>query len=275
MVDRAAVRVHGARMHGRPPDRVRPIRVVHDAFGYAPGNVLLNVGQTRVLCSASIQQGVPPFLKGSRTGWLSAEYAMLPMATTVRTLRESVVQKRCGRAVEISRLIGRVLRAVVDLSTLGERTITIDCDVLQADGGTRSAAISGGCIALSLAQERWLADKTLQQPFLVEKVAAVSVGVVDGCVLVDLDGAEDNNADVDFNFAVTSAGGVVEIQGSVEKNVHVTWSDVEKMHTLAASAIKGVFASLEGSWNCASTDQSPGNVEAPMFCLKNRLGRAP
>ena len=205
------------RSDGRTKDQLRTLKVIHDTFGYADGSVLFQIGNTKVLCSVSIQAGVPPFLKGKKTGWLTAEYAMLPTATKQRTQRPSSALKQQGRSVEISRLIGRVFRTVVDLDALGERTIIVDCDVLQADGGTRAAAISGACLALYKAQQRWLYNKRIEQPFLIDTIAAISVGVLQGQPLLDLDFSEDSLIDGDFNFVLSRSGNVVEIQGTAEK----------------------------------------------------------
>ena len=256
------------RANGRPFDQIRPIRVTYDAFGYAAGTVLFEIGNTKVLCAISLNTGVPPFLKGKRTGWLTAEYAMLPTSTVTRTQREAITQKRSGRGTEISRLIGRALRAVTNLDLLGERTITIDCDVLQADGGTRTAAISGAYLALKEAEQRWLADKIINVPCVLGDVAAISVGMVDGVPMVDLDCAEDNRAEGDFNFVLTSAGDIIEIQGAVEQCSAISWSDFDTIRNLAVNGVKTLFDSLPAVPIHTPVVQSE---RVPLFSLKNRL----
>lgn len=271
-----------ARANGRLYNQVRPIRVTYDAFGYASGTVLFEIGNTKVLCAISLNSGVPAFLKGSKTGWLTAEYAMLPTSTVQRTQREAITQKRSGRGTEISRLIGRALRAVTNLDVLGEKTITIDCDVLQADGGTRTAAISGAYLALREAEQRWIADKIISQPCVIGDVAAISVGMLDGIPMVDLDCAEDNNADVDFNFMLTSAGDIIEIQGSVEHCSAISWTNFEEMRVLAVNGVKSLFASLppapdvhmQGKSGLQSIKSAGQSDRVPLFCLKNRLEKS-
>jgi ribonuclease PH len=269
-----------SRAHGRKSDQIRPIRVTYDAFGYASGTVLFEIGNTKVLCAISLNTGVPPFLRGSKTGWLTAEYAMLPTSTVHRTQREAVTQKRSGRGTEISRLIGRALRAVTNLDVIGERTITIDCDVLQADGGTRTAAISGAYLALKLAERRWQESKIIIDPCVVGDVAAISVGMLNGIPLVDLDCSEDNNADVDFNFMLTSKGDIIEIQGAVEHGSAIAWTDFECMRRLAVEGVKSLFellpsipTDLKVYDSVGSHENKPKNSSehTPLFCLKNRL----
>lgn len=267
-----------ARAHGRLCDQVRPIRVTYDAFGYASGTVLFEIGNTKVLCAISLNVGVPQFLKGSRTGWLTAEYAMLPTATVQRTQREAITQKRSGRGTEISRIIGRALRAVTNLDVLGEKTITIDCDVLQADGGTRTAAISGAYLALREAEQCWIADKIISQPCVIGDVAAISAGIVDGIPMVDLDCAEDNKAEVDFNFILTSCGDIIEIQGCVEHTTAISWSDFDQVRGLAVNGVKSLFASLPPAPNVQGQKFKEVGLSkpvaqsdrVPLFCLKNR-----
>ena len=181
------------RADNRAHNQLRPISLRHNEFGYAPGSVLFALGNTKVLCSVNMQPNVPPFLKGSKSGWLTAEYAMLPAATQLRTNRESSSFKRNGRSVEISRLIGRSLRNIVDLSKIGERTIIIDCDVLQADGSTRTACITAANYALHAAQAHWLERKVIDQPIITNRIAAVSVGINQDDALLDLDYTEDSS----------------------------------------------------------------------------------
>jgi ribonuclease PH len=196
---------------GRLPTDLRPVSVELGLQKWAEGSCLIKLGGTHVLCAATIEDRVPPHLRGKGTGWVTAEYSMLPRATSDRTPREAAVGRIGGRTHEIQRLIGRSLRGVVDLSKLGERTVTIDCDVLQADGGTRTASITGGYIALAMALTRFGMERHLRG-----HVAAVSVGIVDGRPVLDLDYAEDSHAEVDFNVVGTDAGAYVELQGTAE-----------------------------------------------------------
>lgn len=203
------------RQDGRQAHQLRPVEMSLNAQRYAEGSVLIKMGNTHVLCSASLERGVPPWLKGRGQGWVTAEYALLPRATHTRTRRERTGAS--GRTQEIQRLIGRSLRSAIDLHLLGEYTITIDCDVLQADGGTRTAAITGGYVALAHAVETLLKSGELRQAPLVTQIAAVSVGVVNGHVLLDLNYEEDSAADVDCNLVQTGSGAFIEIQGTAER----------------------------------------------------------
>jgi ribonuclease PH len=205
-----------ARPSGRPLDAMRPVRLTRGFTRHAEGSVLVEFGDTRVLCTASVEDKVPPFLRGRGQGWLTAEYGMLPRATHTRGDREAARGKQSGRTQEIQRLIGRSLRAVVDLSKLGERTIQLDCDVLQADGGTRTAAITGAWVALHDAVE-WLRERAaLAESPLLDSVAAVSVGLWREQAVLDLDYAEDSDCDTDMNVVMTGSGGIVEVQGTAE-----------------------------------------------------------
>jgi ribonuclease PH len=204
------------RPDGRKPDQLRPVRIQTGVNLYAEGSVIIEMGDTRVLCTASVEEGVPAFLKGKGQGWLTAEYGMLPRATNTRTRREATEGRQSGRTQEIQRLIGRSLRAVVDLAQLGERTIRIDCDVLQADGGTRCASVTGAYVALVDAIAWCKGRRLITGEALHEQVAAVSVGIVDGAMLLDLDYAEDSACDTDMNVVMTGAGGFVEVQGTAE-----------------------------------------------------------
>jgi ribonuclease PH len=199
------------RADGRGPTDLRPVTLTLGVLKWAEGSCRIRVGDTEVLCAATIQDRVPPHLRGKGTGWVTAEYSMLPRATAERTERESAKGRIGGRTHEIQRLVGRSLRGVVDLSKLGERTVTVDCDVLQADGGTRTASITGGYVALGAALITYGMER-----LLVSKIAAVSVGIVDGARLLDLDYSEDSRADVDFNVVGTDAGTYVELQGTAE-----------------------------------------------------------
>jgi ribonuclease PH len=205
------------RPDGRKPSEMRSVSIETGATRYAEGSALITLGFTRVLCTASVEDRVPPFLKGSGSGWVTAEYGMLPRSTHTRSAREAAAGRQGGRTQEIQRLIGRALRSVVELRGLSERTITLDCDVLQADGGTRCAAISGACVALALALARLVREgKILRWP-LRETVAAVSVGICAGQPVLDLAYEEDSEADVDVNVVGTASGNFVEIQGTAER----------------------------------------------------------
>ena len=224
------------RSNGRNPGELREITITRNFIKHAEGSVLVEFGDTKVICNASVEESVPPFLRGKGTGWVTAEYAMLPRATHTRSPRESAKGKIGGRTHEIQRLIGRSLRAVIDLTLLGERSIHIDCDVIQADGGTRTASITGAYIALVEAVN-WLVGKGLISASpLREAVAAVSVGIVAGEVLLDLDYSEDSAAEVDMNFVVTSTGRFVEVQGTAEAEPF-TLEQMDEMRTVALAGI--------------------------------------
>lgn len=220
----------------RQPDQMRPVRFIPDYTRHAEGSVLVEFGATRVLCTASVEARVPPFLKGKQEGWVTAEYGMLPRSTHTRTQREASRGKQSGRTLEIQRLIGRSLRAVVDRQALGERTVTIDCDVLQADGGTRTAAISGGYVALALAAQRMAADGELTTNPIYGQVAAVSVGIFRGVPVLDLDYEEDVEAETDMNVVMNEARGFIEIQGTAEGHAFLR-SELDAMLALAEAGI--------------------------------------
>ncbi len=205
------------RNNGRGVQDLRPVDITPGFIKHADGSALIGMGETRVICTAKIEDRVPPFLRKSGRGWITAEYGMLPSSSPTRIPREAARGKVGGRTHEIQRLIGRSLRAVADLSRLGERTVWLDCDVIQADGGTRTASITGAYVALACALRRWAADKTVPEGLLKDSVAAVSVGVAEGRALLDLDAGEDNNAEVDMNFVMTGSGEFVEVQGTAEK----------------------------------------------------------
>ena len=204
------------RSQNRAADALRPVRITRQFTVHAEGSVLIEFGQTRVLCTASVEERVPPHKKGSGEGWVTAEYGMLPRATHTRSSREAAKGKQSGRTQEIQRLIGRSLRAVFDLKALGERTIPLDCDVLQADGGTRTAAITGAFIAAADAVNGLMANGTLAQSPIREPIAAISVGIVEGTPLLDLEYTEDSACDTDMNVVMTAAGHFVEVQGTAE-----------------------------------------------------------
>jgi ribonuclease PH len=248
------------RPDGRQPDAIRPCRITPDVLAFAEGSALIEIGRTRVLCAATIEDRVPPFLRGTNRGWITAEYAMLPRATQVRTQRESVAGRVGGRTHEIQRLIGRSLRAIADLDVLGERTLTVDCDVLQADGGTRTAAITGAYVALAQACLKLPRAKTREpNPFthplaaklreaglagggpLKQAVAAISAGIVNGQILLDLAYEEDSHAEVDFNVVMTEDGRFVEVQGTAE-GVPFDRAALDHILGVAERGIRELFA---------------------------------
>lgn len=204
------------RPSGRRPEQLRPVKIARNYTRHAEGSVLVEFGDTRVICTASAEAGVPRFLRGSGQGWVTAEYGMLPRSTGERMGREAARGKQSGRTREIQRLIGRSLRAAVDLKALGENTITIDCDVIQADGGTRTAAITGACVALADAIRYLQEQKKVKGEPLLHRVASVSVGICQGRPVLDLDYAEDSTAETDMNVVMNSEGGFVEVQGTAE-----------------------------------------------------------
>lgn len=232
--------VYSHRVKNRSFDELRSLKVTYDVFSYAAGSTLFEMGNTKVLCAVTLQHGVPHFLRGKKSGWLTAEYSLLPASTPIRTVREVTANKRSGRTIEISRLIGRALRAVTNLSVLGEQTIFIDCDVLQADGGTRTACITGAFLALKAAQMRWKHEGIISQSLITDDLAAISVGWGNSGPLLDMDFAEDNAIDADFNFVLTRNGNVVEMQGSAEK-APVAWQDYESMRCLALKGAHDLF----------------------------------
>lgn len=221
-----------ARPDGRAPDELRPVSITRGFTKYAEGSVLMEAGGTRVLCTASVTPGVPPFLRGKGEGWVTAEYGMLPRATGTRTDREAARGKQTGRTQEIQRLIGRSLRAVVDRRKLGEFTIQIDCDVLQADGGTRCASITGAWVALRDAVDKMLRENLIEEDPILAQVSAVSVGMREGEPVLDFNYIEDSNSDTDMNVVMTSLGGFVEIQGTAE-GTPFTDADLTKLLALA------------------------------------------
>ena len=205
------------RTDGRQPDQMRPVGIVPNFIRTAEGSALIEVGGTRVICTATLDAGVPHFLRGSGKGWVTGEYGMLPRATLTRTPREASRGRLSGRTQEIQRLIGRSLRAVTNLAAFGERTVWLDCDVIQADGGTRTASITGACVAMSLAFEQLVQRGDLPSSPLTDYVAAVSVGIVDGTPMLDLNYEEDSHAEVDMNLVLTGAGRLVEVQATAEQ----------------------------------------------------------
>ncbi len=229
------------RSDNRSADQMRPVNIVPDFINTAEGSVLIEIGNTRVICTASIEDTVPQFMRNSGRGWISAEYSMLPRSTLTRTPREVVKGRPSGRTHEIQRLIGRSLRAVTDLDRLGERTIWIDCDAIQADGGTRTASITGAFVALGLALEKLVEAGTLTSVPLRDFVAAISVGIVDGEVFLDLSYEEDSRAEVDMNFVMTAGRKIVEVQATAERQVFDD-QQLEKMLGLARQGVNDLIA---------------------------------
>ena len=224
------------RANRRAADQMRPVCFDRGFTRHAEGSVLIAFGDTRVLCTASVDSTVPPFLRGRGRGWVTAEYGMLPRSTHTRMQREATRGRQGGRTLEIQRLIGRALRQAVDLDALGERTITIDCDVLQADGGTRTASITGGWVALADALDRLVSAGALSETPLIAQVAAVSTGIVDGQVLLDLDYSEDSRADTDMNVVMDNEGRFIEVQGTAE-SAPFTEDELRQLTAVAANGI--------------------------------------
>jgi len=228
------------RPSGREPDELRPVVFTPDFTKHAEGSVLAEFGDTRVLCTASVEGRVPPWMRGAGRGWVTGEYGMLPRATHSRSGREAVRGKQGGRTQEIQRLIGRSLRAATDLEALGERTVTLDCDVLQADGGTRTAAISGAYVALQVAMQRLCKQNKLKTNPVHGQIAAVSVGVYDGVAVLDLDYAEDSQAETDMNVVMNEAGRFIEVQGTAEGHAF-TREEFDAMLELASGGINTII----------------------------------
>ncbi len=237
------------RHDGRAADELRPVRIQRGVLRYAEGSALIEMGHTRVLCATSVEEGVPAFLKGTGRGWVTAEYGMLPRATETRTPREASRGRQGGRTLEIQRLIGRSLRAVTDLDSMGERTVWVDCDVLQADGGTRTASITGAYVALADALQTLVERNVVSRIPLTDAVAAVSVGVVGGRPLLDLDYREDSSADLDMNVVMTGRGELVEVQATGEERpfsrdkltelLDLAWRGIERLLALQREALEG------------------------------------
>lgn len=228
------------RPSGRTPDQMRPVRFTRHYTCHAEGSVLVEFGNTKVLCTATVEERVPPFLKGKGQGWVTAEYGMLPRATNTRTQREAAKGKQSGRTMEIQRLIGRALRAVVDLEALGEKQITLDCDVLQADGGTRTAAISGSYVALQDAVNTLIKQGKLKKNPIHGQVASVSVGICKGEPVLDLDYDEDSNAETDMNIVMNEAGQFIELQGTAEGHAFRR-DELDELLRLAEKGIRDIM----------------------------------
>ena len=249
-----------SRPSGRSPDELRPVSFTRRFTKHAEGSVLIQFGDTQVLCTASVEDTVPAFLRGKGQGWVTAEYGMLPRSTHTRSAREAAKGKQSGRTQEIQRLIGRSLRAVLDLKALGERTVTIDCDVLQADGGTRTASITGAYVALVDACEKLLERRVIAASPIHGQIAAVSVGIVGGTPVLDLDYAEDSQAETDMNVVMNNGGGFVEIQGTAEGHAFRR-HELDLMLNLAATGAAQLFAlqlqALQGSTATGSRATPP------------------
>lgn len=261
------------RYNNRRKDEMRSLVVTYDVFSNADASILCELGNTKVLCAVTIQTGVPPFLRGQGVGWLNAEYALLPTATTTRIQRESSTAHRSGRSVEISRFIGRSLRTITHCSLLGERTIYLDCDVLQADGGTRVASLTAASVLLRYAQQKWLQKKVITAPFLSDDLVAISVGIKDGDILLDPDYIEDSTIDADFNFVITRSGCLIEVNGGAEQKP-VAWDLFEKARACAVTSAEHIF-SLVGNSHAQENASNQGSRlhddKIPLFSLKNRL----
>jgi ribonuclease PH len=239
------------RTDGRAADELRPVRITTDVLPYAEGSALIEMGNTRVICTASVEDRVPPFLRNKGTGWITAEYAMLPRATTQRTARETGRGGPSGRTHEIQRLIGRSIRAITDMTALGERTITLDCDVMQADGGTRTAAITGAYVALELACRKLLKLGVIRRSPVLDQVAAVSVGIVGGTPLLDLKYDEDSRAEVDMNVVCTGDGRFIEVQGTAEREPF-SRSQMDELLLLADKGIRELLRAQKEAITAAS-----------------------
>jgi len=230
----------------RQPDQLRSVKITRNFTRHAEGSVLIEMGDTRVLCTASVEENVPPFLRGKGQGWVTAEYGMLPRSTHTRSAREAAKGKQTGRTQEIQRLIGRSLRAVTDMKALGERQITLDCDVLQADGGTRCASITGAWIALYEACDKLVQAGKLPANPVRDHVAAISVGIYEGSPVLDLDYPEDSNCDTDMNVIMTGQGGIVEVQGTAEGEPF-TREQMNVLMDLATMGIRQLVAAQESA----------------------------
>ncbi len=232
------------RIDGRADNQLRPLNITPGFMRYAEGSALFEMGDTRVICTASIENKVPPFLKDTGQGWVTAEYNMLPRSTVTRKTRESSIGKTGGRTHEIQRLIGRCLRTVVNLESLGERTVWVDCDVIQADGGTRTAAINGSFIALAMALRQLKEKQNIRLPLLNDCVAAVSLGIVENKLLLDLNFAEDSSAQTDMNVVMTGTGDLIEIQGTAEKKPF-SQSELTSLLQLAREGVREINAAQQ------------------------------
>ena len=266
------------RLDERENHQARSINLHYNIIGYAISSVLFEIGETKVLVNVTLQPNVPPFLKGQGVGWLTAEYAMLPCATQQRTMRESHLSQRNSRNVEISRLISRCLRTTVDLKYVREKTIVVDCDVLQADGGTRVACITAASLALEYATHQWYKNGITEKNIFREPIAALSAGIVNGTPYLDLTYEEDSKAEGDFNFVISQSGKLIEIQGTAEQNP-ISWDHFEILKTMALDGIAHLFntcTSMKPTALFDSPKSTPENrakspSKAPLFSIGNRL----
>jgi len=245
-----------SRYDGRLPDELREVQITPNYLKYPAGSALIECGDTRVICAASVEEKVPPFLYGKGQGWLTAEYALLPSSTSSRTTREASRGKQSGRTLEIQRLIGRSLRAAIDLERIGERTIWIDCDVIQADGGTRTASITGGYVALALALEQLKRKELVRDNLNLTPIAAVSLGLVHNTILLDLNYAEDSTAEVDMNYVMAPGGKLIEIQGTAE-GAPFNAENLLQMTELATKAINRLFEIQQDAIAACIAHRSP------------------
>jgi ribonuclease PH len=264
-MQRASMFSRNTRTGKREYNQLRTLKVTYDVYTYSQGSILFEIGGTKILCSVTIQNSVPHFLRGKRKGWLTAEYSLLPASTPIRAVREVSANKRNGRTIEISRLIGRSLRAVSDLSILGENTIFIDCDVMQADGGTRTACIVAAYMALKAAQQRLIVDGVIESSILTDEIASVSVGMGTYGPLLDMDFAEDSSIFADYNFIITRSGRIVEIQGTAE-HAPISWADFEDIKALALKGTNDIFAFYdENIYNVESSDKKSSQSYVPSY----------
>ena len=259
------------RLDGRGPAQLRPISIETGVSRYAEGSALITQGQTKVLCTASIEEKVPPFLKNSGTGWVTAEYGMLPRSTHTRSAREAARGKQGGRTMEIQRLVGRALRSVVDLKAFGERTFTLDCDVLQADGGTRCASITGACVALALAFAKVAGNHFFRNWPMRETLAAVSVGRGNGVALLDLCYEEDSSAQVDCNIVGTASGRFVEVQTTAEQEPFAR-AELDEMISLASQGLAEIF---DTQWRVLEPVLSPLKIPEKSFFRRPEWATTP
>lgn len=260
------------RRDGRNLQEIRPIKITYNLCEYAPASALFELGKTKILCAISMQNQVPHFLKGKKEGWLTCEYALLPASTEPRSIRESNSAQRNGRSVEISRFIGRVLRSVIDFSVFPDKTITVDCDVIHADGSTRVASINAASLCLELAQEYWLNKNVIAKPFLKERIYAISVGTVENKTYVDLNTQEDNVAISDFNFVISSSNKLIEILGGSEKEP-LSWEQFEETRQSAQRGIlemQTLIAQAHGATLQSNATLLPAK-KTGLFSLQNRI----
>ena len=274
-----------ARKNKRAFNQLRRLRVTYNIFDFADGSLLFECGRTKIMCAVTLQHGVPQFMRGEKSGWLTAEYAMLPAATRPRTVRDAHGPRANQRNIEISRLIGRALRAVCDLSALGDYTINVDCDVLQADAGTRTASISAASVALTLAQAVWLKKGIITKPILKEKIAAVSIGYMQDTLILDPDYSEDSVMDADVNFILTESKELIEVQGGAERN-QFSWKVLQGMYDLACQGVEEIFTFFERTEKAyfypaqkeattptqkQSEKATEGDQKVSLFTLKDRF----